>query len=266
MPSPLFRKGVPAMILLDKLAYSSPIRKKSPGLKSLFSVGSLLICVTSRQPAVCVVTLAVMVGCTLRCANLTPRRYLRMMLGPLCFLALSSIAILFSVSTQPQELLALPLFSRYLGITKSSLSHWAQLMAVAFSSVSCLYFLILTTPVTDLLTVLRRLHCPWLILELMLLIYRAIFVLLDISDAIQTSQNCRLGNRNFRSKLSCMGQMLSVLLVRAMRRSSALYDSMESRLYDGQIRVLEDTNPATSVEWLGCGLWLIALCVLGIFG
>ncbi|MEE1393859.1 MAG: energy-coupling factor transporter transmembrane component T, partial [Negativibacillus sp.] len=114
--------------------------------------------------------------------------------------------------------------------------------------------------------VLRRLHCPWLILELMLLIYRAIFVLLDISDAIQTSQNCRLGNRNIRSKLSCMGQMLSVLLVRAMRRSSALYDSMESRLYDGQIRVLEDTNPATSVEWLGCGLWLIALCVLGIFG
>lgn len=254
------------MILLDKLAYSSPIRKKSPGLKSLFSVGSLLICVTSRQPAVCVVTLAVMVGCTLRCANLTPRHYLRMMLGPLCFLALSSIAILFSVSAQPQELVALPLFSRYLGITRSSLRHWAQLMAVAFSSVSCLYFLILTTPVTDLLTVLRRLHCPWLILELMLLIYRAIFVLLDISDAIQTSQNCRLGNRNFRSKLSCMGQMLSVLLVRAMRRSSALYDSMESRLYDGQIRVLEDTNPATSVEWLGCGLWLIALCVLGIFG
>ena len=207
-----------------------------------------------------------MVGCTLRCANLTPRRYLRMMLGPLCFLALSSIAILFSVSAQPQELLALPLFSRYLGITRGSFRHWAQLMAVAFSSVSCLYFLILTTPVTDLLTVLRRLHCPWLILELMLLIYRAIFVLLDISDTIQTSQNCRLGNRNFRSKLSCMGQMLSVLLVRAMRRSSALYDSMESRLYDGQIRVLEDTNPATSVEWLGCGLWLIALCVLGIFG
>ena len=100
----------------------------------------------------------------------------------------------------------------------------------------------------------------------MLLIYRAIFVLLDISDAIQTSQNCRLGNRNFRSKLSCMGQMLSVLLVRAMRRSSALYDSMESRLYDGQIRVLEDTNPAKATEWLGCGLWLIALCVLGIFG
>lgn len=51
----------------------------------------------------------------------------------------------------------------------------------------------------------------------MLLIYRAIFILLDLADAIQISQNCRLGNHSFRSKLSGMGQMLSVLLVRSLK-------------------------------------------------
>ena len=135
-------------------------------------------------------------------------------------------------------------------------------MAVAFSSVACLYFLILTTPVTDLLAVLRRLHCPWLLLELMLLIYRAIFVLLDIAGAIQTAQNCRLGNRSFSSKLRCMGQMLSVLLVRSLKKSSLLYDAMESRLYDGRIRVLEETAPAPAWQWGLCGLWLAGLCGL----
>lgn len=34
------------MILLDKLAYSSPIRQKSPALKTLFAAGSLIICVS----------------------------------------------------------------------------------------------------------------------------------------------------------------------------------------------------------------------------
>lgn len=34
------------MILLDKLAYSSPIRQKSPALKTLFAAGSLTICVS----------------------------------------------------------------------------------------------------------------------------------------------------------------------------------------------------------------------------
>ena len=205
------------MILFDKLSYSSPVRQTSPALKSLFAVGSLVICVSFRQVSVCVLVLCCMAACTLQFANVTPRRYLRFLLGPLVFLALSSVAVLFFVSSSPQELFSFRLFSRYIGISRLSFSNWYSLMAVAFSGVSCLYFLILTTPVTDLLAVLRRLHCPWLLLELMLLIYRAIFVLLDIASAIQTAQNCRLGNRTFRSKLSCMGQMLSVLLVRSLK-------------------------------------------------
>ena len=253
------------MILFDKLAYSSPIRTKSPALKSVFSTGSLVLCVTFRQPVVCLLVFLMMAAATLRFACLSPSRFLRLLLGPAIFLTLSSIAILFVLSDTPPQLLAVPVFSRYLGISLSSFSHWAQLMAVAFSSVACLYFLILTTPITDLLTVLRRLHCPWLLLELMLLIYRSIFVLLDIADAIQTSQNCRLGNRSFRSRLSCMGQMLSVLLVRSLKRSSLLYDAMESRLYDGQIRVLEESSPARAEEWTLCLGWLGLCTFLSLF-
>ena len=37
------------MILFDKLSYSSPVRQTSPDLKSLFAVGSLVICVSFRQ-------------------------------------------------------------------------------------------------------------------------------------------------------------------------------------------------------------------------
>ena len=98
----------------------------------------------------------------------------------------------------------------------------------------------------------------------MLLIYRAIFVLLDIASAIQTAQNCRLGNRTFRSKLSCMGQMLSVLLVRSLKKSSLLYDAMESRLYDGKIQVLEETQPARPLAWAACCGWLVLCTVLCI--
>ena len=250
------------MILLDKLSYSSPIRRQSPGLKCLFAVGSLLVCAGFRQPGVCALIFLCMAGCTLRLANVSPGRYLRFLAGPAVFLALSSAAILFYLSSAPQDLFSLALGPRYLGVSSQSLASWLQLMAVAFSSVACLYFLILTTPVTDLLAVLRRLHCPWLLPELMLLIYRAIFVLLDIAGAIQTAQNCRLGNRSFSSKLRCMGQMLSVLLVRSLKKSSLLYDAMESRLYDGRIRVLEETAPAPAWQWGLCGLWLAGLCGL----
>lgn len=253
------------MILLDKLAYSSPIRQKSPALKTLFAAGSLIICVSFRHSLVCLLILCCMAACTLRFANLSAKRYLRFLTGPFLFLMLSSVAILFFFSSSPQDLISIPCFSGYLGISHTSFSHWYQLMIVAFSSISCLYFLILTTPITDLLTVLRKLHCPWLLLELMLLIYRAIFILLDLADAIQISQNCRLGNHSFHSKLSGMGQMLSVLLVRSLKKSSLLYDAMESRLYDGEIRVLEEHHPAKKQEWIFCFIWLIGCTVLSLF-
>ena len=59
------------MILLDKLAYSSPIRQKSPALKTLFAAGSLIICVSFRHSLVCLLILCCMAVCTLRFANRT---------------------------------------------------------------------------------------------------------------------------------------------------------------------------------------------------
>ena len=123
------------MILLDKLSYSSPIRRQSPGLKCLFAVGSLLVCVGFRQPGVCALIFLCMAGCTLRLANVSPGRYLRFLAGPAVFLALSSAAILFYLSSAPQDLFSLALGPRYLGVSSQSLASWLQLMAVAFSSV-----------------------------------------------------------------------------------------------------------------------------------
>lgn len=238
------------MILLDKLAYSSPIRRRSPGLKCLFAVGSLLVCAGFRQPGVCALIFLCMAGCTLRLANVSPGRYLRFLAGPAVFLALSSAAILFYLSSAPQDLFSLALGPRYLGVSSQSLASWLQLMAVAFSSVACLYFLILTTPVTDLLAVLRRLHCPWLLLELMLLIYRFIFILMSVASSITVSQHSRLGNRNYRTSLKSFGALASVLLLRSFQRANALYDAMEARCYDGSIRVLNENFPPKPREIL----------------
>lgn len=82
----------------------------------------------------------------------------------------------------------------------------------------------------------------------MLLIYRYIFVLFDIASAISTAQDSRLGNRNYKTSMKSFGAMISALFVRAMKKSGALYDAMESRCYDGTIRVLNETFPPKKRE------------------
>jgi cobalt/nickel transport system permease protein len=118
---------------------------------------------------------------------------------------------------------------------------------------------------TDILTQLRKLKLPALFIELMLLIYRFIFVLTDVASAITTSQNSRLGNRNFKTSCKSFGSLGSALFIRAMKKSDALYDSMEARCYDGTIHVLTENYPAKSSELLLLILYELLLILLMIW-
>ena len=78
----------------------------------------------------------------------------------------------------------------------------------------------------------------------MLLIYRYIFVLLDVAYYISTSQNSRLGHKDLRTSIHSFAGLVQALFIRAMKRSRSLYDAMEARCYDGEILVLEENHPA----------------------
>ncbi|HIX63077.1 MAG TPA: energy-coupling factor transporter transmembrane protein EcfT, partial [Candidatus Mediterraneibacter colneyensis] len=101
--------------------------------------------------------------------------------------------------------------------------------------------------------------------ELMLLIYRFIFVLSETASAITVSQNSRLGNRDFRTKVRSFGALGTSLFILALKRSNALYDAMESRCYDGKIRVLSREHPPKAEEIAGIVLFEAVLAGLWFF-
>lgn len=253
------------MMMIDKLAYSSPWRYKSAYLKSGFAVGSLLICVAVRSFVISCIILIIMGCLTVKYSSASFSRYVKMMMWPFTFLVLGTIAILVDLSAEPVGIINLAVGSKYIVITGYSLIYSMRLILVSLASVSCLYFLVLTTPVLDLISMLKKIHCPWLIIELMLLIYRFIFVLLDLALAITNAQNCRLGNRDMKTAIKSMGSMLAVLLVHALRKSSVLYDAMEARCYDGRIRVLSESVPAQPKERVIVLAYLAALATLAVF-
>lgn len=231
------------MITIDKLCYTSKLRYENAGEKFAFSIITLLICVTSRSLEVALVVLAAMGILTVVKGGIPPLRYLKFMTLPLAFLLLSTAAIVINIKQDPLDLFALPLGNWYLTGSKASLLYALQLILTALGAVSCLYFLSLTTPLPDILEVLNKLHCPRLLVELMMLIYRFIFILMDTAYAIATAQDCRLGNKDYRTSLHSFGLLGSVLMIRAISRSKKLYAAMEARSYDGTIRVLSETLP-----------------------
>lgn len=238
------------MLTIDKLCYTSNLRYVNAGEKFAFAMLTLLLCVCSRSIAVALVVLAATGFLTVSRGGIPFFRYRRLMAIPLVFLILSTLAIIVNFSAEPLDAFAVPVGSIYITGSFASLRFAAQLILTALASVSCLYFLSLNTPMTDILQVLRSMHCPKIIMELMLLTYRFIFILLSISSAITTSQHSRLGNKDLKTSYQSFGAMASALLIRAFKKSNALYDAMESRCYDGSILVLTEDHPPVKREIL----------------
>lgn len=239
------------MIAIDRLCYASRLRRKNGTVKFAYSVLTLLICAVGRSPAAAGVTLLVNAYLTVKKSGVPLKKYLHYLFLPLIFLIFSTLAILFHISKAPMDLFSIPIGSRYLTGSRAGMVYALQLILTALASVSCLYFLSMTTPMPDILNVLHRLHCPEILGELMLLIYRYIFVLLETAGNIKISQQSRLGNKDYVTSLKSFGALGSVLMIRAVSRSKALYDAMEARCYDGTIRVLSEERKAEKKDILG---------------
>ena len=231
------------MITIDKLCYLSRLRYENAGEKFAFSILTLCICVMSRSIEVACIVLPVTGILIVWKGGVSLSRYLHYMTVPLTFILMSTAAILFHIRRAPMDLFAIPVGGWYLTTSAHSLFYGLQLILTALAAVSCLYFLSFTTPMPDILEVLKKLHCPKLLIELMLLIYRFIFILMETASALTTASNCRLGNRSYKTSLKSFGMLGSSLMIRAVRRSNKLYEAMEARCYDGTIRVLSESRP-----------------------
>ncbi len=240
------------MIFIDKFAYKSRLKGIDPVQKLVFVLLTLAVCLWADNGAISVLVLFIMgVGIVFRGG--TPFGFfIKMMLMPMTFLAIGLLTIVVNISQDPDVFLtSLPIANTRLGITYEGVHDAFGMFLKALGSVSCLYFLSLTTPMVDLLAVLRKLKVPKLLVELMGLVYRFIFVLLETADLIFTAQNSRLGYSNIRSGYRSLGALASSLFIRAYKRSDELYTALEARGYDGELKVLMEPYES---HWAGYAL------------
>ena len=161
---------------IDQYAYGSAMRSWNPSFK-IITAAVFLVCVIAmdRLPVSLLVlffmALTVMAG-----GRLSPLRYLRLMAVPLAFIILGSIAVAFDFSLSRGGDYCLFLGFFYISATGKSLLEAGSLIVKAFSAVSCLYLITLTTPMGEIVGFFRKLHVPKLLVELMYMIYRFIFI------------------------------------------------------------------------------------------
>ena len=249
-------------LMLDALAAHSGLRGVSPGLKTACSVGALLLCVGAADAVVGAAVALSMIVLIWRLGGVPLGRVLRLLRLPLVFLIVSCLVILLDFASEPIGIWQLSLGSTWLCVTRESLHRTVTLFFQAMGAVCCLYFLSTSTPMPQVIEVLRRCHVPELIIELMYLIYRYLFVLLQVQRQMTVAATARLGYAGVGRSISTAGRICGCLLAASFRRSSLCYDAMEARGYDGTLRFLTRTPPLRKKHVLGAAAYGLALLAL----
>ncbi|NTV63036.1 MAG: cobalt ECF transporter T component CbiQ [Oscillochloris sp.] len=251
------------MEVIDRYAYSNAIRQLDPAQKGALALLALLLCLTLDHPLVSILTVIWMLGLTLLWARIPPAVTGRVVLAQGLFLAVSALGVAISATlgAEPVDGWALRLGPLWLSSSPAALAAGLKLVARALGCAAALNFLILSTPLVDLIELLRRLRVPEALIDLMTLIYRAIFVLLESMQRMLTAQEARLGYSSPRRAMHSSAQLASQLFLDAYRRSQRLQCSLESRGMEGALRVLPMIYTRNAWPW-GLGAAMAASLLL----
>lgn len=104
-------------------------------------------------------------------------------------------------------------------------------------------WLIHVLPFSELLDVLRRWHCPLVLVAMLGFMYRYIFILWDELRRLRTARNARsFGGTSRWNEWKTGASLIGLLLLRAMERAERTHRAMLARGWDGSIRHLDDPS------------------------
>jgi cobalt/nickel transport system permease protein len=106
---------------------------------------------------------------------------------------------------------------------------FAQVMLKANLCLLTTVLLANTTPFTEILRVLKRLHVPWLFVTTLTLMHRYLFVLADETERMRRARLSRTFTPGRRFQWQALSSVAGQLFVRASERAERIYNAMSAR-------------------------------------
>ncbi|WP_105615036.1 cobalt ECF transporter T component CbiQ [Vallitalea okinawensis] len=238
-------------MIIDNIAQESPLKGLHPVEKiigCILTLTTLLVLKEIRSHLLAIVLLNMFL---LFIAKINWKTLSLMLLAFLPFLLFGALSIALTLSVDS---------GITVNITSASLNQGIFIFFRSFSCLLCMYSLVLTTPIQQVIWGLRKLKCPTIICEMMLIIYKYIFILAETSKKIYLSQHARLGYKGYKQSLRSFAALLSALFIKSLDYGRKLFTSLESRGYVGTLHTVA-TYPPVKISHL-LSILIINLIIL----
>ena len=243
--------------LLEDVAQTNGLRETSTWLKLAAGLGAIVLCLLSTGYASPLFIALLLSAAVLLLARVDIRTYAELFLVPLWF-ALMSAAVIVLISGGEHLFWSwdpLPFLS--LSVTRESINYGFFVLCRVIGGMSALLFIALTTPMTDLFVVMRKVRVPDFVIDLAMIIYRTIFFLMDQVRQIYNAQVMRLGYSGWRESINTFAMMCGAAFIASWDAGDDLVRAMDARCYDGKFALLGENRPVELRPLAGLALFLV---------
>lgn len=228
--------------LLEDIAQKNGLREVNTYLKLVAGLGAILLCLlsTSYLPPLFIALL--LTGAILILARVDAKTYAELFIVPLWFAIMSVAGII--LITGGQDVFwswdILPSFT--LSITRESINQGMLVFCRVIGGMSAMIFIALTTPMTDIFIVVRQCRVPEVVIDLMMIIYRTIFILMDQVIQIYHAQLMRLGYSTWRESIHSFASLCGAAFIASWNAGEDLIRAMDARCYDGKFALYGESR------------------------
>jgi cobalt/nickel transport system permease protein len=243
------------MILkIENLAHKNKLKKLPPEQKLFFGLALQILALISSWQIQIVIIFWVAIWLIIY-AKIPYKFYFKLLCLSSLFLLISSPAFLVNISTDLNQLpmdslWGFKLGSFYLDIRVDNFRQFGEIMARSLASISGLFLIILTVPILEIVAVLNKLKVPIILTELLLLVYRFIFILGETAENILTAQKARGGYNNNTLALKSIGLLIGNLFKQTMIRYSDFSLALNARGFNGDLKFLSTKKYSFSSRYM----------------
>ena len=250
------------MFAIDEMAYKSPLRSWPPVGKLLLTLALLVGSLFSPTPLVPLIVLAIGLAllwhsCHLRLPNIMALACIETIF--MLVISATIIALLMPGETLWQASVA----GFSLHITREAANLALLLLSRAMAGFAVLLFFASSTPIPHLFLAMRQVGLPAFLAELVVLVYRYSFMLLEQMQQMATAADCRLGFGSMRQSMRTMGQLTAGLFGRSMDFAERAQAALLCRNFRGEFMPFRQPAGLTLIWVAGPILVLAALVLIG---
>lgn len=245
------------MFAMDEIAYASPFRDWSPLGKLVLAIALLVSSLAASSIAIPIFIFLIGFGLLFASTKLRfPRVIALALLEGFLIFFIGAFVIALVTAGDTKWALDLGLFT--LNFSQQGVDLALMVFMRAVAGVTVMLFFATSTPIPHLANALRQLRLPKEIVELIVLVYRYSFLLLEQLETMYVAAECRLGLRGLKNKFRTTARMSVGMFTRSLDVADRSQVALNCRSFRGEFHCYRPPAGITA-KWVIASAGMFAI-------